>query len=200
MKIYATAFLTSCCAFALLSCVEKQRPEHSVAFTRLDSLTERYLAYQDTILRSWNLMINDDNEKIHAMLNLIHELKVSNPDDREKLSDFEDRVLQLKRMRYTEKSMVNPDVIEEYDFASTSLIRELISLAESKKEFAYNPILQKLVDQIRSADQRVTAYRLEYDTLVTLYNRFIERNEKLLKEIDLSSKPEKKPLFQMVSE
>jgi hypothetical protein len=193
-------YVPFCFSFFLWYCGTREKPDETVQFTRVDTLTERFLAYQDSIVGTWNIMINDDNQKIKAMHNLLHELSISHPEERERLKEYEERVNQLVRMRYTQKSMANADVIEEYDFASNSLVSELISLAEAQREFAYNTTLQKLVDQIREAEQRVYTYRAEYDSIVMLYNRFVERNERFLREIDLTSKPEKKPLFQMVSD
>jgi len=184
-----------------MGCGEKPRSQpDTTTFTRADSLTEHYLALQDSMLRAWNIMIHDDNQKIKAMHNLLHELMVSNPDQRETLATYEERLNQLTRMRYTQKSLANNDVVEEYDFASNSIISELISLAESQTEFAYNTTIQKLVDEIRSADQRVNNYRTDYDSIVIVYNRFVNKNRNELKDIVQSSTLETKPMFQMVAE
>jgi hypothetical protein len=144
-------------------------------------------------------MINDDNQKIKCMHNLLHELIATSADERDKLAQFEEQLDQLARLRYTQKSMGNADVIEEYDFASATLVGELISLAESKTAFAYNATFQKLVDDIRTADQRVDNYREDYDDIVMHYNSFLENNKNDLKEITHNDSLEKKPLFRMVS-
>jgi hypothetical protein len=188
------------CMVLLIHCGEKQNEAQETHFTKTDSLTESYLAYQDHMLESWNVMINDDNQKIEAMHHLIHELMVSHPEQRDQLTSFEERLDQLTRTRYTPKSMVNMDVIEEYDFATTSLVSELLAMAESTREFGYNTTLQKLADEIRAADLRVENYRLEYDSIVMQYNHFVETNQESLKEIELSAPPEKKPLFQIAEE
>lgn len=195
---YFSGIFISCCMPLFFSCGERQadKPTH---FTKTDSLTETYLALQDSMLQSWNVMINDDNEKLEAMTNLLHELVVSGSTDPQ-LLDFQERLEQLKRLRYTQKSMANNDVVEEYDFASNALISELLALAESQKQFAYNTTLQKLADDIRIADQRVMEYRAQYDQITSRYNSFLDENKKFLKEIDSDSFLEKKPLFQMVSE
>lgn len=201
MRPFISGVIISFCGALLLGCGEKQpRQPDATTFTKADSLTEHYLALQDSMLRSWNIMIHDDNQKIKAMHNLLHELMVSNPEQRETLATYEERLNQLARMRYTQKSLANNDVVEEYDFASNSIISELISLAEAQTEFAYNTTIQKLVDEIRSADQRVNNYRTDYDSIVIVYNRFIDKNRNELKEIVQSSTLETKPMFQMVAE
>lgn len=185
----------------MIACGEKKAPsQEATPFTKVDSLTDYYLALQDSMLQAWNMMTHDDNEKILAMHNLVHELMITNFTDKDVLTSYEERLDQLKNLRYTQKSMANPDVIEEYDFASNSLVSELISLAESRTEFTYNTTLQKLADDIRSADQRVASYREEYDIITLHYNQFLDQNSQFLKEIDPNQTFEKKPIFQMVSD
>lgn len=180
-------------------CSSKKDSE-TTSFTKIDSLTDQYLALQDSMLDIWNTMIKDDNQKIKAMRGLLHELQIGGQYVPGELQSYEQRVEQLCRIRYTPKTMWNADVIEEYDFASSSLVTELIALAESYNAFSYNTTLQKLVEEIRSADLRVENYRADYDALATRYNQFIEENKDLLKEIADQGTLDKKPLFQMASE
>lgn len=188
------------CGLTLLSaCERKKDSAHYSDFTKADSLTETYLALQDTMLQTWNSMMYDDNRKVKAMRHLLQELQASNPEKHTELKAIEERIDDLVSIRYDQKTMSNPQLIAEYDFASNSLISELIALTESQKEFAYNATLQKLVDSIRVADQRVISYRQEYDVIAFRFNRFIERNEELLQHID-SDKLEKRPLFEMAVE
>lgn len=199
MRTLLFGILLSACSL-LWNCGDKSNTTHDTTFTHQDSLTERYLGLQDSVLKAWNIMIHDDNEKIKTMHNLLHELAVSDPSQQEELAAFEERLTQLKQSRYTQKTMENADIIEEYDFASNALVIELIALAEGQTTFSDNTTLQKLTDEIRMADQRVNNYRAEYDAVVIAYNNFIEKNKESLKEIDRSNNVEKKPLFQMVSE
>jgi hypothetical protein len=199
-KSYYSGIIVSCIAILFWNCSEKKEVTGRTAFTKVDSLTDTYLALQDSMLQAWNLMINDDNHKIKSMHNLVHELMVSGKTDNEELVSLEQRLEQLSHLRYSPKTMANGDVVEEYDFASASLISEMISIAESRPEFTYNTTLQKLVEEITKADQRVSAYREQYDRVVASYNSFVDQNNAYLKEIDQNSPLEKKPLFQMASE
>ena len=197
-KIFAGLLLLQC-GVVLMNC-GKNKPElPQTTFTKIDSLTDRYLAFQDSMLQSWNVMINDDNQKIKSMHKLLHELLMSNAADRDLLRKYEGQLDQLSGMRYTQKSMGNVEVVEEYDFASSSLVSELVSLAESNVAFAENQTLQKLVEDIRTADQRVNNYREEYDSIVQKYNTFLEKNRSSLMEISHGDSIQEKYLFQMVS-
>lgn len=199
MRTIFFALLLPFYCVVVTSCSVKVTEDTKPAFTKTDSLTDKYLAYQDTILLSWNVMTNDDNQKIKSMHNLLHELIITGGDDRDKLEQFEEQLYQLERIRYTQKTMGNAGVIEEYDFASTTLVQELISLAESKTEFAYNTTLQKLVDEIRMADQRVGGYREEYDAIAAKFNMFLEKYQRDLKDVSHKDSLEKKHLFRMTA-
>ncbi len=187
-------------ALILAGCDNPKTRDMATHFTHVDSLTEVYLDLQDSLHTAWNLMINDDNQKIKAMQNLLHELKISAQLDPEKAESLDHRIEQLKRIRYTPKSMSNPDLVAEYDFASNSLVNELISLSEGHTAFAYNTTMQNLVNQIRKAEESIEHYRSDYDAIVVVYNKFILENKDHMREIDHTSKVEKKPQFQMVSE
>ena len=181
----------------VLSNCGKKTEIHSTTFTKADSLTDLYLSLQDSMLQSWNVMINDDNQKIKAMHNLLHELMITTSDQNDQLHAYEEQLGHLIELRYNQKSMADEDLIEEYDFASNLLVTELITQAESKTEFAYNPILQKLVEEIRVADQRVSLYREAYDAITFKYNTFLEKNRNYLNEITQKDSLELRPLFQM---
>ena len=194
-------FLLSVFALMLVGisgCEKKTVQETS--FTKADSLTGTYLAYQDTLLQAWNSMIHDDNRKIKAMGHLLHELSVSTPEKRDELNVLLERLEHLGSMRYDQQTMSDTEVVSEYDFVSNSLVTELISLAESQREFAYNTTVQKLVDSIRAADQRVNIYREEYDAIASRFNAFLDRHQQTLSEIENDSSIVKKPLFQMAGE
>ena len=198
MRNLSCSLLVLLTGILLIHCGEKPTSDPS-AFTRADSLTEHYLRLQDSLHHTWNVMINDDNNKLKAMQNLLHELHITHPEDAERLSQFEERLIQLHRMRYTQKSMSNSHVVEEYDFASNALVVELIAEAESRKEYSYNTTLQKLVDNILLADQRMMNYRYEYDSIGYVFNTFVENNKEFLGETDHALSLEKKPLFQIIS-
>ena len=191
-----SGILFFCAGIMLVNCGKKAETTHPT-FTKADSLTDLYLSLQDSVLQSWNVMINDDNQKIKAMHNLLHELMITSSDQDDQLHAYEEQLDHLMELRYNQKSMANEDLIEEYDFASNLLVTELITQAESKTEFAYNTTLQKLVEEIRVADQRVNLYREEYDAITFKYNSFLERNRTYLTEITQKDSMELRPLFQM---
>lgn len=185
--------------FIIAACDQKTTSEHG-NFTKADSVTETYLALQDTMLQAWNSMIHDDNRKIKAMHHLLEELKRTNPENAPELESIGTRLNRLVSLRYDQTSITNPELVSEYDFASNSLVAELIVLAEAEKDFSTDQLLQELVDSIRAAEQRVMTYRKAYDRTASRFNTFIDRNKEVLQEIDSQAFLAKKPLFEMASE
>lgn len=187
-------------AMLLTGACDQQSTRERSDFTKADSVTETYLALQDTMLQTWNSMIHDDNRKIKAMHHLLEELKRSNPEDLPELESLEQRLDQLEHLRYDQTSITDPELVSEYDFASNSLVTEIIALAEAEKDYTRDQLLQELVGSIRAADERVITYRQEYDSTASRFNAFIDRNKEVLQEIDSQTFLQKKPLFEMASE
>jgi hypothetical protein len=197
--MYKIAFVgsTSLLLAFMLSCKEQKSNTADVHFTQEDSITDRYLVLQDSLLYVWNLMINDDNQKLKAMSNVLHELSIGKQASNEEIEILQKRLAQLWRIRFTQKTMYNPDVIEEYDFASNNIMSEILSLTVSSPKYEENSTLQNLVEIINLADQRTLLYRADYDVIAGSYNSFLERNQKALKSIDATISLERKALFEI---
>jgi hypothetical protein len=179
----------------LTSCTKSTVHESQTTFTKADSLTDKYLELEDSMLVAWNKLISDDNVKIRTMHNLVHELLVSGQYDKDELITMENRLNQLSEISFTQESIKDPILVEEYDFATNTLVSELVTLAESHEAFAHNKVLQSLVEGIKQADQRVEENRSNYDMIADEFNKFIDHNKTLLTDIEA----EKKALFQMIS-
>jgi uncharacterized membrane protein YheB (UPF0754 family) len=200
MRILLPVILVALVGPLMVCCNSSSMAPAEADFTRADSLTEHYLSLHDSVHQVWNIMINDDNQKINAMRNLLHELMLTHPDEMPTFKSLEERLDQLMRTRYTQKSMSNMDVVNEYDFASNSIISELLATARVQNEFSYNKTLQQLVADILDADARIEVYRLEYDSIVKDYNSFVEINRDYLLQTDETLTLETKPLFKIVSQ
>ena len=180
-----------------IMCCAKRGDIYYTTFTKADSVTDTYLSLQDSVLRSWNMMIHDDNQKIKTLRNLLHELQVTTLDDT--LNVYTEKLDHLKELRYDEQTMWDRSVIEQYDQVSRQLSNDLISIAEARSEFNYNATLQKLVQEIRVADQRIDLFKSEYDVITTKFNTFLRANRDYLIEIGQKDSLALRPLFQSSS-
>ena len=131
--------------------------------------------------------------KIKALRNLLHELQVTSSVDT--FSVYEERLHRLKESRYDEESMSDRSLIEQYDQVSQELTSELVSIAERRTEFNYNPTLQRLVQEIRVSEQRIALFKSEYDVITKKYNMFLRANSTYLGELTLMDSLVVRPLF-----
>jgi hypothetical protein len=193
-------YISAVVAICLSACHRSQPKESATSFTKIDSLTESYLMLQDSLLHAWNVMVWDEQEKTKAMHSLLHLMHEQEGFDDQQLMTLEQRLGQLDRIRFTQKSLANSYVIEEYDFASNSLVSEILSLAEADSEFIENNDVQRLVDKVKIADQRVNDYRAAYDKVAISYNEFLEKYDNYLRDLDKDYAGEKRALFHMASD
>ncbi len=189
-----------CAAAVWSSCNNRAAVLVKNNYTQIDSLTDTYLNLQDSLLITWNLMVKNENEKLKSMHELLQTMTSTDFFDKSQIVSIQQRLEQVERIRFNQKTMSNPHVVEEYDFASNSLIAEIVSLAESNSTFIQKKGLQSLIDYINVADQRVNYYRSDYDSIAQKFNHFLDAHEINMKEIDQNASHEKRPLFQMASD
>ncbi len=175
--------------------------QSNIKFTKVDSLTERYLNLEDSILYAWNTLINEDNHKIRLMHDLVHQLLESKEleKDQEKLIILENQLNMLSGMKITHESIKDSGLVHAYDSASHMIVMELLALTESYERYADDRKVQKIVSAIRETNLRSDINRSNYDLVAGQFNNFIERNKDYLSDNDQNLTVEKKPLFQMTA-
>lgn len=195
--LLAGSALFSC----LFSCTKPTTPEaETTDFTRLDSLTERYLTLQDNMLAAWNTILRDENRKFKALHAVVDTLMYAGTEDKGELVELQHRLKALSAIRLSQQSLDNPDMLEEYDFAVNSLVTEVVTRAETHSTFSTNAALQKLVEDIKITDQQVPPERAAYDSIAMAYNTFLENNQAVISEVDHDTTITPRPLFDMVQE
>lgn len=163
-------------------------------FTKADSLTETYLSLQDSIHHAWNMVMKDENERLKSLQATLAHLQTSLQEN-EQIRSLHEQLEQLKRMRITPKTLSNPHVIQEYDFACSTLVSELSAFTESSTSLLADKRVKELLNKVRVSDQRLQEYRTAYDSLAVQFNAFVEKNKSILKDSDKNSGFHKRPLF-----
>lgn len=182
----------------LFSCGRTATSSEKTNFTHADSLTETFLTFQDTLLHSWNRLAREEHEKLDALEKALHGLIKLSATEPTQIASLHNRLDQLKQIHITQKTLSNPYVVEEYDFASSSLISEVLSLMETNPKIISDQDLVELIDKIKLTDQQIGEYRLSYDSIATAFNNFIEKNRPFLKDADQNNL-EKRPIFNVAA-
>lgn len=183
----------------LIACSSNTRTEKTV-FTKADSVTDTYLVLQDSLLQTWNVLVNEENEKINSLNALLDHLMAAGDHEKSMLTSLNNRLDQLRKIRITQKTLGNPYVVEEYDFASNSITTEILSIAEGGTVMIQNSKIVTLVDKIKLAETRMEVNRSLYDSVALTLNAFLDKHGNLLREVDKKSNLEKKPLFKAASD
>lgn len=183
----------------LISCGRHTTSNEKTSFTHIDSLTDTYLTLQDTLLHSWNVLLKDEHEKMHAMEEVMKHLLHSPAADPSQVAALAARLDQLRQISITTKTLSNQYVVEEHDVAAHAMTHDLLSMAESNSTLLLNKEFTQLVARIKSADQRTWQYRTGYDSIAHLFNDFLEKNKNLLTDIEKSGSLEKRPTFNEVT-
>jgi hypothetical protein len=174
------------------SCSSSGTLHEKTRFSRTDSLTDVYLVLQDSLLQSWNRIISVEMSRKETIRKLINDLQTSTIISDDEWKTYHSSLEQLERIRFTQKSMTDPHVIEEYDKACAELVRQITLLSiESAR-------LQSAADELMIFDESNVEYRLLYDSIAKEFNNFIHLNSSDLS-LDSNLQLDKKPLFQSVS-
>jgi hypothetical protein len=174
------------------SCSTSSTLHERTQFSRTDSLTEIYLVLQDSLLQSWNRIVSMEMSRNETLGNIINDLQRSTVITEEEWTGYQASLEQLERIRFTQKNMIDPHVIEEYDKASTELVKQISLLSiESAR-------LQKAASDLESYHASNLQHRLTYDSIAREFNTFIQNNSTDLS-LDSNLRLEKKPLFWSVS-
>jgi len=174
---------------AAASCSSSTSLHERTHFSRTDSLTDIYLVLQDSLLQSWNRVISHELDRKETLSEMVDQLLHSTIIDVEQKKVYDANLDQIERIRFTQKSMNDRHVIEEYDKACAELARQLSALSETSSE------LQSSLSDLESLNLYNAQQRQYYDSVASQYNSFIKLNWSDLKELGSSVQLEQKPLF-----
>jgi hypothetical protein len=195
MRIVVSGLLLGTCLL-FSQCGYRHIAEKEIQYiAQQDSLTDQFLVLQDSLVQSWNWIISNDNHKLKGLESLLEELAISKSISDEDFDAYMDKVQQLKRMRFSLKTLHNKHTVTEYDAASQMLIDQLFSFAESKPSFSHNTSFLNISEDIIEAENRTIELRAHYDTVASTYNDFIDKHRAYLESQNLTNDLSVKALF-----
>ncbi len=157
--------------------------EHTT-FSKADSLTDAYLVLSDSVLQSWNRIVGNEIDKSRALEEIINDLDHASLLTDELRESFQVRMDQLEKIRFTQESIGDPQMVEDYDLAYQSLVDDLAKLTKDNA----NSLFKHLQDN-------AILNRLSYDSLARSFNQFVQENRSLLKDVNANSELDAKPVF-----
>lgn len=163
-------------------------------------LTEQYDSLHQEVAQRWQVMIDDDNEKLFYMKRLLDEVSYTGHYDQEQYDSLSQAVQALKLTRYDSMTMANSDLIDAYDAATSALTSQVITLAQNHPEFTHYPLMEELIYDISEASDRVLMHRISFDQAARGYNQFIQQQGRKLNGDILARRPDSYPVFSLSGE
>jgi hypothetical protein len=192
-------FLVSILSLSLLNCGGKK--EEQLSAEQLDSLRATYYALNDSLENAWQQMVEDDEKKLAYLRRLVEEVANTNNYSEEEYQTYMNMIDGLANMRYTQETMINSEVIDEYDSASSEVISRITQYAYNHPNFENYPLMQELIDDLNQAQSMLLIYRSRYDMIAKNLNDFIEENQhRLIDKDNTKVQYKKKPLFEYPNE
>jgi|GEM_PF-1299454 len=127
---------------------------------------------------AWLAMTASDDRKIANLELLVKECKMVPGIDSSRYTSFESGILNLKTSRYTQESMNTSSNIDDYDFATDTLLRNVKAFVGANPELEKYQVINQLLEEIGQADDSLIIYRQGYDKTLDLYNAFVTKHEK----------------------
>ena len=183
MKNLSLTGVTAVAAIACACSTSNSIHEHASTFSKADSLTDVHLVLSDSVLQSWNRIVSTEMDKTRTLQEVIDDLDAATLLSDELRESFEVRMEQLEKIRFTQETVGDPQIVEDYDLAFQTLVNDLEKFTKDNGEFKF-------------LQEHSITNRISYDSLARSFNMFIQKNKSMLKEVNTNNTElEAKPLF-----
>ncbi|MEJ0032079.1 MAG: hypothetical protein WDO15_17645 [Bacteroidota bacterium] len=116
--------------------------EHTANFSKVDSLTDAYLVLSDSLLLSWNRIVSTEMDKSRTLQEIINDLDNASLLSDELRESFQVRMEQLEKARFTQETVGDEQIVEDYDLAFQSLVNDLESLRKTMRNLSFSRSIQ----------------------------------------------------------
>lgn len=179
--------LVGAAAVAAIACAcstSNSIQEHTSTFSKADSLTDAYLVLNDSVLQSWNRIVSIENDKARTLQEIINDLDASSLLTDELRESFQVRMEQLEKIRFTQESIKDPQAVQDYDVAFSSIVDDITRLTKDDPAKMFGNLINNS-----------STNRLSYDKIANAFNAFVQKNKSMLKDVSTNNELEAKPLF-----
>lgn len=171
-----------------MSCSSSSSIHERTNFSKTDSLTDAYLVLNDSLLQSWNRIVQDEIEKSRTLQELFNDLDEEHQLSEDIRTSILSRMEALDAMRFDQHDMIDPQVVEDYDKAWTSLVNDIASASKTAS-------VKATIDWFDWMKKNTDRHRNYYDSLASTFNEFVSRNKSSLMEFNTENQLDPKPLF-----
>jgi hypothetical protein len=128
---------------------------------------------RDSANVSWQRMIASDDKKIDDLRELLQDLSKYPGANQAQLAALRTANARFKTLRYSRQSMASSPLIDRYDAAQDSVLKQVYPLAAPVGD-APSPRVRDYLEAIQQADAEVVRYRARYDRAAKTYNAYLQ--------------------------
>jgi hypothetical protein len=197
MRNFGNLFLGLIILSFYFSCERKEETQQ-LSEQQIDSVYLVYQALNDSLQKSWDVMIQDDDRKLAHLRRLLQEITYTNNYDEQLMDSLNIMLDNLVKLRYDQETMLDSDLIDTYDSASMKMVSRITQLAVSHPSYDSYPLMQDLINDIQEAQNMVLIYRIHYDDYAKEFNKFVDNVKNIQFERDATKMNlNKRPLFEL---
>ena len=197
---FKISVLITLVAVVLFSCkesVKEEKKETKVALPQ-EQLQAKITMIGDSVQASWLFMMEADDQKIMFVKRLLDEISYTKKFDIVAHAKLVEKCKMLKSKRFDEDDMSNSVLIDTYDAATDSLLREVKALVMATPNVESYPLCGQLLTDISALDNDVVMHRVKYDHWVMEFNKVLDERQDEIKTLgEPYSNLQKKSTFQL---
>ena len=164
----------------LMGCAASCKPDGSKAAAlnpaSAAATKAQFEVLRDSVDLKWRSMTDSDDQKIGVTRLLLRELKGQRGIDAGQLQGLEQANARLKARRYTQQTMANSALIDQYDTAQDSLLHALYPVA-APNGAAPTENARNFVEGLQQLDGGVVGFRVQYDRAAHQYNDYLKLHQ-----------------------
>ncbi|MBX9853423.1 MAG: hypothetical protein K2X86_16880 [Cytophagaceae bacterium] len=140
-------------------------------------------AIVDSLNKSWNAIINTDDQKFADIKRLLEEISYTNKYDARLQDSLMKQIEVVKAQRFDQNIDLNQ--MDKYDSITDAYILKVFELKQKTKGIEQHPLADELVEDIAEANssQATAVLRLRYDRWAKQYNDYLKDNKKSLEKL-----------------
>ncbi len=131
---------------------------------------------RDSTNVSWQRMMASDDKKMTDLRALLQDLSKYPGANQAQLAGLRTANARLKAARYSRQSMASSPLIDRYDAAQDSVLKQVYPLAAPGGN-APSAQVRDYVEAVQLADADVVRYRARYDRAAKTYNAYLQVHE-----------------------
>jgi hypothetical protein len=122
---------------------------------------------------NWQRMVASDDKTLDNLRELLQDLSKYPGANQARLAELRGARAHVQKQRYTRETMASSALIDQYDAAQDSLLKQVYAIAAPGGNAPTEGVRDR-VEAVQAADNNVVGYRAHYDAAAKAYNAYLQ--------------------------